>query len=190
MATPSLTGLVLAVFTAAGWAFPQTQDLKGEVVNAKGLPIADAICTLTGNRLPAEGVVVTTGERGGFGFPGLVPGEYDLACAAVDHMPVEQKGLEVTPATGVSVQVVLPDAVVAREKVEVHESAPTVRNESGAPTARLSSPELTALPLVQQQFKAALPLVPGVVRTPDGKINIKGSVENQGMLLVDATEMV
>ena len=190
MATPSLTGLVLAVFTAAGWAFPQTQDLKGEVVNAKGLPIAGAICTLTGNRLPAAGVVVTTGERGGFGFPGLVPGEYDLACAAVDHMPVEQKGLEVNATTGVSVRVVLPDAVVAREKVEVHETAPTVRNESGAPTARLSSPELTALPLVQQQFKAALPLVPGVVRTPDGKINIKGSVENQGMLLVDSTEMV
>jgi hypothetical protein len=43
---------------------------------------------------------------------------------------------------------------------------------------------------VEQEFKAALSLVPGVVRTPDGKINIKGSVENQGMLLVDSTEMV
>jgi hypothetical protein len=190
MASPSLTILNLAVFSAAAWALPQTSDLKGNVVNAKGLPIAGAICTLSGNRLPVEGIVVTTGERGGFSFPGLVPGRYDLTCTAVDHLPVEQKGLEVTPATGVSVQVVLPDAVVAREKVEVHEAAPTIPRESGAPTARISSPELVALPLVQQEFKAALPLVPGVVRTPDGKINIKGSVENQGMLLVDSTEMV
>jgi Carboxypeptidase regulatory-like domain len=190
MAPPSLTVLILAVFTAAGWALPQTQDLKGEVVNAKGLPIAGAICTLRGNRLPVEGVVVTTGERGGFGFPGLVAGNYDLVCAAVDHLPVEQKDLEVAPPTSVSVRVVLPDAVVVREKVEVHEAAPTIPQESGAPTARLSSKELMALPLVQQEFKAALPLVPGVVRTPDGKINIKGAVENQGMLLVDSTERV
>src|SRR5208337_2822943 len=114
MAPPSLTVLILVLFTAAAWAFPQTQDLKGEVVNAKGLPIADAICTLRGNRLPAEGIVVTTGERGGFGFPGLVPGKYDLVCAAVDHLPVERKDLEVAPATGESVRVELPDAVVVR----------------------------------------------------------------------------
>ena len=190
MVRASLTVLILSVFTAAAWAIPQTQDLQGEVVNAKGLPIAAAICTLRGNRLPVEGIVVTTGERGRFSVPGLVPGEYDLTCAAVDHLPVEQKGLEVTPATGASVRVVLPDAVVVREKVEVHETAPTIPHESGAPTARLSSQELIALPLVQQEFKAALPLVPGVVRTPDGKISIKGSVENQGMLLVDSTEMV
>ncbi|HTG59427.1 MAG TPA: carboxypeptidase-like regulatory domain-containing protein, partial [Terriglobia bacterium] len=122
------------------------------MVNAKGLPIAAAICTLRGNRLPVEGIVVTTGERGRFSVPGLVPGEYDLTCAAVDHLPVEQKGLEITPATGASVRVVLPDAVVVREKVEVHETAPTIPHESGAPTARLSSQELIALPLVQQEF--------------------------------------
>jgi hypothetical protein len=46
------------------------------------------------------------------------------------------------------------------------------------------------LPLLQQEFKAALPVVPGVMRSPDGKINIKGSVESQGMLLADSVEMV
>ena len=133
---------------------------------------------------------MVTGERGGFGYPGLPPGKYDLACTAVDHLPVVEKGLELTPETGAMVRVVLPDAVKLRQSMEVRETAPTVPQESGGPTARLSSPELIALPLVEQEFKAALPLVPGVVRTPDGKINIKGSVENQGMLLVDSMEMV
>jgi hypothetical protein len=140
--------------------------------------------------LPAEGIVVTTGERGAFGFTGLVQGNYDLTCAAADHLPVERKGLEVTPATGLSVRVVLPDAAILRQKVEVREAAATLPTESGSSSARLSSRELMALPLVQQEFKASLPLVPGVVRTPDGKINIKGAVENQGMLLVDSTQMV
>src|SRR6516225_7840798 len=182
--------LALASFAVAASALPQTEELRGEVVSAKSLPIAGAVCTLWGQSLPAEGIPVTTGERGGFGFQGLLPGKYDLACAAVGHLPVMQKGLEVTPSAGFFVQVVLPDAAIMREKVEVHETAPALPRESGAPTARLSSPELYALPLAQQEFKAALPLVPGVVRTPDGKINIKGSVENQGMLLVDSTEMV
>jgi hypothetical protein len=182
--------LALASFAVAASALPQTEELRGEVVSAKSLPIAGAVCTLWGQSLPAEGIPVTTGERGGFGFQGLLPGKYDLACAAVGHLPVMQKGLEVTPSAGFFVQVVLPDAAIMREKVEVHETAPALPRESGAPTARLSSPELYALPLAQQEFKAALPLVPGVVRTPDGKINIKGSVENQGMLLVDSTETV
>lgn len=42
----------------------------------------------------------------------------------------------------------------------------------------------------QQKFAEALPLVPGVVRTMDGALNIKGEVENQGMLLVDSAQMV
>jgi hypothetical protein len=192
---PSLVspcGLILALMVSVvdGWTFPQTQDFKGEVVSVKEAPIAGAVCTLTGSGLPEEGITVVTGEKGGFDFPGLPPGKYDLACAAVDHLPLMQRGLEVTPAAGLFVRVVLPDAVRLQDTVEVREAAPTIPQESGAPAARLSSPELIALPLMEQEFKAALPLVPGVVRTPDGKINIKGSVENQGMLLVDSMEMV
>ena len=49
---------------------------------------------------------------------------------------------------------------------------------------------MESLPLAEQKFTAALPLVPGVVRTPDGKLNFKGQSENQGLLLVDSTENV
>src|SRR5438874_514872 len=58
------------------------------------------------------------------------------------------------------------------------------------PTATVSSRQFTTLPLAEQKFKAALPLVPGVVRTKDGKLNIKGAPENQGMLLVDSAQTV
>ena len=46
------------------------------------------------------------------------------------------------------------------------------------------------MPLVQEEFLASLSVVPGVVRTPDGRINIKGSGESQSMMLADSTEMV
>jgi hypothetical protein len=183
------SGIAAAAFAGAAWSL-QTQELKGRVVDEKGFPIASAVCVLNGNGLPGEGIAVTTGEQGGFGFPGLMPGKYDLSCTAVGHMPEVRNGLEVTATAGLSVTVALPEVRVARERVEVHEQAPGVAEQSSAPPARLNSAEIMALPLVQQQFAAALPLIPGVVRTPDGKINIKGAVENQGMLLVDSAEMV
>ncbi len=173
------------------WPLPQTQDLKGEVVSEKSEAIPGAVCTLNGPALPDQGVTVTAGEKGEFQFPGLVPGTYGLLCAAAGHEAVAQKSLELTEAAAPPfVQVVLPDTIVVREKVEVRGQAPTMSQQSSAPPTIVTSQQLRTLPLTQQKFKAALPLVPGVIRTPDGKINIKGSVETQGMLLVDSADTV
>lgn len=185
-------GVVLAVLfsvTAAG-AVPQTQELKGVVANQKGLTIAEAVCTLQGVGLPSQGVVVTTDERGRFDFPGLEPGQYNLSCAAVGYLPISENGLQITRENPQVLNVVLPAAEKLHQTVEVHESASPLSTENTETARHVSAPQLSSLPLVQEQFLAALPLVPGVVRTPDGKINIKGSAESQSMLLVDNTEMV
>lgn len=168
----------------------ETQDVHGQVVNEKGSPIAGSVCTLRSRLLPQPGLSVTTGEKGEFHFPGLLYGAYSLTCAAIGYEPVSQKNLEITASPPPFLQVTLPKEVIVRQKVEVHGKAATVTQETTTPPAKLSSPQLADLPLVEQKFKAALPLVPGVVRTPNGRINIKGAVENQGLLLVDSAEMV
>ena len=182
--------IALMVAAVAMWALPPTQDLKGVVVSAKGLPIAAAVCTLKGVGLPAEGLDLVTNERGQFSFPGLQPGAYDLTCAAVGHLPAMEAGLKVTTTPLGPLTVVLPELEKLHQSVEVHETATPLATQSTAPSGHVTSRQLDTLPLVHEQFLAALPLVPGVVRTPDGKINIKGSTEAQGMLLVDNTEMV
>jgi hypothetical protein len=187
-----LADVVLALVLAVGavLARPPTQDLKGVVVTAKGLPIAGAVCTLKGIGLPAEGIDVVTNERGQFAFPGLEPGTYGLACAAVGRLPTVENGIKVTGGTPPPLKVVLPELEKLHQTIEVHESAAPLATVGTAPSGHVVSEQLGTLPLVQEQFLAALPLVPGVVRTPDGKININGSTEGQGMLLVDNTEMV
>lgn len=182
--------LVWAISVAAAWASPQMQDLKGVVVNTKGVPLAGAHCTLKGLGLPAEGMAVNTGERGGFDFPGLQPGQYNLVCAAMGYLPVTETGITVGPSGAQELQVVLPQGEKLRQTIEVHETISPVAAENTIPSRRMSSQELTDLPMVQEQFLASLPLVPGVVRTPDGKISIKGSGESQSMLMIDNTEMV
>lgn len=168
----------------------ETQDLKGEVTDEEGAAIPGAVCTLSSRILPQQGLSVTTGEKGEFAFPGLLQGTYTLTCAAVGFEPISKNDLEISGVPPPTLQLALPKEVVFQQKVEVREKAPAVTAGSTAPPAKLSSPQLIELPLIEQKFKAALPLVPGVVRTPNGRINIKGAAENQGLLLVDSAEMV
>jgi hypothetical protein len=187
------TAVFLAFFLVAGLparARAETQDLKGEVTSEQGTPIAGAVCTLTSRMLPQAGLSVTTGEKGAFDFPGLPRGTYTLTCAAVGYEPIFESNLEITEAAPPFLEMTLPKEVVVREKVEVRGEATKVTTGTTAPPSKLSSPQLAELPLVEQKFKAALPLVPGVIRTPNGRINIKGASENQGLLLVDSAEMV
>ena len=175
---------------AAPVARAETQDLAGTVVDEQNAPIQGAVCTLTSHLLPPKGLQVTTGEKGEFDFPGLLYGKYDLTCAALSYEPISQHDIEISSVRPPKMEVVLPKEIVVKEKVEVKAQASKVTQEQAAPPAKLSAPQLADLPLIEQKFKAALPLVPGVVRSPNGKINIKGAVENQGLLLVNSAEMV
>ncbi len=195
--TTAFLGLVLlasfgqrAALAADGAPAPENQVLEGEVTDEKNNPIPDAVCTLTGPALPELGRPVTAGEKGRFEFTGLIPGTYQLTCAAAGYEPIMKSGIEVTLAQSPFLQIVLPAAVVIKQRVEVTGQAPKVSQESTAPPAQITSPSLRVLPLAEQRFKAALPLIPGVVRTPDGKLSIKGAIENQGTLLIDSAETV
>jgi hypothetical protein len=183
-----LTFLAFAVSLYAK-ALP-TQTLRGEVLGDKNAPIAGASCTLAGPGLREGALSRTTGEQGRFEFTGMIPGSYELTCAALGYEPVVQKDIAISEGEPPFIQVVLPREEIIRQKVEVNGKAPAVSLETTAPPSTMTSGQLRTLPLVQQKFLAALPLVPGVIRTPDGKINIKGVTENQGMLLIDSAETV
>ncbi len=187
-------GLALVFFLViplkAQGALPDTQTLRGKVVDQSYAPIGGAVCTLRGRTLPEQGLPVTTGDTGTFQFTGLIPGAYRLTCAALGFEPVSKGDInvsqtEVPPA----VDIVLSPEVV-RQKVEVTGEAPKATEQAPARPAVLTNQEIKSLPLVVQKFKAALPLIPGVIRTPDGRLAIKGVTENTGTLLVDSAETV
>jgi len=87
-----LLGLTLGIFLGIALnlcaAAPETLTLRGEVLGENNTPIAYASCSLTGPGLPTEGRPRSTGERGEFEFTGLIPGSYDLRCAALGYEPL------------------------------------------------------------------------------------------------------
>ncbi len=181
---------VLGIQLAARGALPETQVLRGDVRDDKNAPIEGAVCTLLGPTLPEQGRPITTNEHGEFEFTGLIPGSYQLTCAAVGYEPVAQNDIQISETQAPTLQVTLPTEVIIRQRVEVSAQAPKATTQTSLPPAIIHSQELRTLPLVEQRFKAALPLVPGVVRTPDGRIAIKGAIENQGTLLINSAETV
>ncbi|MGH9356815.1 MAG: TonB-dependent receptor [Terriglobia bacterium] len=172
-------------------ALAQTVDLKGQVLADTNSPIQNAVCSLSGHRLLPQGLQMTTDIRGNFDFPALMPGDYSLTCAAVGRQPASNKNVVITAGVVIpKLRLILPPEVFHQE-ITVHAHAGAIAAiHAPAPPASISAHQLMALPLAELKFKAALPLVPGVIRTPDGKLNIKGAPEEQGSLLIDGADLV
>jgi hypothetical protein len=170
-ATSSIAGKV-SVITGQG----QANNLAGVAVKLGG--------PSTGSTLQSR----LTDESGHFQFTQLVAGTYTLEVSAEGFRPWS-KTVTLEPS-----QAAVEDATVeintVDEQIEVQAQNLEVSTGSAAITATVSNRTLDTLPLAQQKFTEALPLTPGVVRTPEGKMNFNGQAENQGILLVNSTETV
>ena len=150
---------------------------------------ADVTVRLTGPSPTAASQSTTTDDDGHYQFAQLAPGKYTLEAS--------EEGFQPWTAT-VSLQrgqALVEDVVLqinsVNQQVEVRaEVTPIVATQSVGPTATVSNQELAALPLPTAKFTEALSLVPGVLRTGEGKLNFNGQAESQGMLLVDSAENV
>jgi hypothetical protein len=129
-----------------------------------------------------------TDESGHFQFSQLLAGTYTLEVSADGFKPwVRTSALAEGQA---SAQDVTLEINSVAQHIEVRGEAFEISTRSAETTATVSNRELDALPLAQQKFTDVLPLTPGVIRTPEGKLNFNGQAENQGILLVNSTETV
>jgi hypothetical protein len=157
--------------------------LEDQSTPLEGIPLK-----LSGESSGARSLSAVTDAEGRYEFSGLGAGTYLLETSLEGFKPFA-KTVVLNLNERRVVNVALEVATVSF-KVDVEAQAPTLAEQSSAPDATLTNRQFLALPLAEQKFKDALPLVPGVVRTWDGKLNIKGEVESQGMLLVDSAQLV
>src|SRR5439155_7478154 len=124
-------------------------------------------------------------DNGRFEFKDVSPGPYTISVNQSGFAPVT-KSLEVKPAQAAVVDIRLELLTVA-EQVEVSEVALSVATEDATtPSVSLTQHQLISLPTAQEKIREVLPVTPGVVKTMDGKLDFKGSDENQSLLLVNS----
>ncbi|HKV26145.1 MAG TPA: carboxypeptidase regulatory-like domain-containing protein [Candidatus Acidoferrum sp.] len=142
---------------------------------------------VTLNPMPASGSAQTTvtDDAGSYEFKGLKPGNYTISINQQGFKAVT-KSVTVTAGQNLEQNLTLELETVT-QKIEVREANPIISTESvAAPAATVSHQELISLPTPQEKIREVLPITPGVVRTPDGKLNFKGADENQSLFLVNA----
>jgi hypothetical protein len=127
-----------------------------------------------------------TDEAGNYEFKDVADGDYFLRLQADGFEPFTET-IRVRDGASIIQNISVKLAGLA-QKIEVKEQAEPLSADS-AGDSKLSDKQLSSLPLVEENFKASLPLTPGVVRTPDGKLNFRGAAEDQSMLQVNNSKM-
>jgi hypothetical protein len=158
-------------------------DLQGQSTVLSGIPVK-----LSGDSLPGQSLSVLTDAGGHYELTPMGAGVYLLEVSLQGFKPFAKT--VVLQQRETLVQDISVELETVSVSVEVQGEAAAVTEHSADPDTTLTNRELPALPMAEQTAKEALPLVPGVIRTMDGTLNIKGEVEGQGMLLVDSSQLV
>jgi len=135
---------------------------------------------------PAGGpLTADTDDAGHYDFKDLKPGSYTISINQAGFAPFT-KSLDLTPGEAAIVDVRLELQTVS-EQVEVSETTQSIATEDATtPSVSLTQRQLISLPTAQEKVREVLPVTPGVVKTMDGKLDFKGSDENQSLLLVNS----
>ena len=134
----------------------------------------------------AASLSAVTDEAGNYEFKDVADGNYLLRLQVEGFEPFTTT-LRVEDGASI-IQNVSVKLAMLTERIEVKEQAEQLSADSSG-DSKLSEKQLAALPLAEENFKASLPLTPGVVRTPDGKLNFRGATEDQSMLQVNNSKM-
>jgi len=160
-------------------------SIRGDVFT-KGTNGEPAV--VSGAQIVLRGPVTRETEsdaQGAFAIDGLSPGTYQIEANA----PGLSGGLavEVTPGTSSIVPLEMNVTTVSNT-VNVTATEAFVADES-AQHNTISQSVVEKAPNQEEKIDSLLPLVPGVVRGPDGRINMKGAQATQAGWLVNSTNV-
>jgi outer membrane receptor for ferrienterochelin and colicin len=185
--------LLIGILIVAGGAksiAAQTSVLKGAVgVVATGATerLPGATVSLTYSKTGGTTRTAVTDEQGEYKFENLRPGTYILQVELNGFKP---KSVNVTVGQGITtLDCIELEVGAVSATVMVSDSGDTLGATETAPKATFKQDALQKLPLANEQLQDALPLVPGVVRGPDGLLNVKGARSSQTGAIVNSANV-
>jgi hypothetical protein len=174
--------------------------LSGKVAAAKTVRLSGTVFTLGADQTQtlwpsaritlknlSSGSKVSTvsDDLGQYSFAGILPGDYELSItlAGFETLTRRIRLSPDDPAPKVDLQLT-PQKHSETVTVNANSAAVDLTSSSGGSTV-LTTPMLKSLVRLNDDFQEALPLLPGVMRGPDGLIRIKGSNANQTNALIN-----
>ncbi len=149
-----------------------------------------AIPGVTVEILAAQGPVLSavTDAKGRAAFDGLTPAHYTVTAGKDGFAPLRKDDLDLTRGGALSVDLTLAPALTRQEKVEVRGTAnPVEESSSSASEAPIET--VKELPSRPATLADALPMIPGIVRSPEGGLRISGGAEHRSALIVNSADV-
>jgi TonB dependent receptor/Carboxypeptidase regulatory-like domain len=165
---------------------PSLPSVRVVVTDAQKLAIPGATCTLIAAGSP-NGDAVVANEHGACVFVTVQPGTYVVRVELDGFDPVTRTDVIVAPEANEDLMVVLGVAHVSQSVTVTGASKTDTSVAAGSvpPSANMDRSVLKRLPLPGAAIDAALPLVPGVLRSSTGELSFNGATERQSALLVN-----
>ncbi|HVF27938.1 MAG TPA: carboxypeptidase regulatory-like domain-containing protein, partial [Pyrinomonadaceae bacterium] len=165
----------------------QNARLRGTVVavtadGRKRLPGVSV--NLSGALLQDKTIQAVSDEEGNYVFGGLIAGDYRVLVELPGFEKYEQAVM--IPIEAVVDLNILLQPTSLKEDVTITANENALNTTESSVASQISTPALRNVPLVNERFQDALPLLPGVVRGPDGMLNIKGARATQSGVLVSS----
>ena len=128
-----------------------------------------------------------TDARGNASFTQLTPGHCDVTAAPEGFQPLSQE-VDLAAGGAASVDWQMVPALPRRESIDV-KAAPSPVEENASSPSTVSGQLARQLPGRPATVADALPLIPGVARSPGGGLQISGSGEHRSALLVNSADV-
>ncbi|HTG17621.1 MAG TPA: carboxypeptidase-like regulatory domain-containing protein, partial [Blastocatellia bacterium] len=142
--------------------------------------------------LKLKGAVVNTAktnEKGEAVFSNVAAGTYDVAVSKETFEPLSQSEVTLTSGLTVEVKFTMVPKVQLSDTVNVQAGSNTTIEKGSSPSTELQRAELKNIPNRPATVADTLPLVPGVVRSPEGEIKISGAGEHRSALVVNSADV-
>jgi len=131
-------------------------------------------------------IVTRSNSEGQFAFISVPPGAYTITGQAPGMSATQTIEVQAGAISRVKIELKI-DVVQESATVTADAEPATIAEPSGTNTIRNS--EVRNMPNVDERWQTLLPLVPGVVRGPNGEINMKGARASQSGSLVNNADV-
>lgn len=178
-----LPGLPISAPSAYGQQV-EGGNLNVEIFDAKKNPIAGVIVKIYNN----EGQQVAekvTDAKGQVQIPGL-KGTYTLETSAEKYDTRIEEAIEIANGSKATISIELIEKLGVIVEVPSESNNPIERQDQ--PAGELKLKDLKQIPTLTKEFDGAIGTIPNVIRPPDGKVSIKGSREDQSLLLINGVD--
>ena len=182
-----LIAIVAACSLTSVGVFGRTPAVTGGVEGTVVVGASSGHAFAAGATVRLSGAVVLkteTDENGKYTFAAVEPGTYRIEAFFSGLEAARTISVEAGKIVRAELQLKPADV---KSSVTVTASAPETKDP--APSETISEKTLREAPNVNERFESSLPLVPGVLRGPDGHINLKGARNTQSGALVNSANV-